>query len=263
MILVLFTLGLIVGSFLNVLVIRHGTGKGLGGRSGCMSCGYQLRWYDLVPVLSWLYLGGRCRSCGTRISIQYPLVEMFTGVSYALLGMAVFTYGMAYLSVACVAIALMVAILTYDLHHTVIPDTWVYGFMACAALLPGIAPGFPLSIVLGGLSTAAPLFLLWAVSRGRWMGFGDVKLCIGIGFLLGPIDGLYAVMLAFMIGGIVAVPLLVLSSSVGQRLIHTLVSSRRRFAYTMKSEIPFGPFLIIATCIIWWLQLNHIGMPLF
>src|SRR3989344_9700256 len=79
--------GLIVGSFLNVLILRWGT-RPLTGRSACMSCGRTIPWYDLVPVFSWILLGGQCRSCGSRISLQYPLVESVTGLLFFFIGLA-------------------------------------------------------------------------------------------------------------------------------------------------------------------------------
>ena len=95
------------------------------------------------------------------------------------------------------------------------------------------------------------------------MGFGDVKLAIGIGFLLGPLAGLVAVMLAFMIGGVVSAPLLFLSSAIGRRVVHYVSSHRARFAYTMKSEVPFGPFLVISTFIVWFSLLYGIDIAAF
>src|SRR3989338_2248119 len=121
--------GLIVGSFLNVFIIRHGA-RSLTGRSACMACGRQLFWYDMVPVLSWLFLRGRCRACSSRISLQYPLVEATIGALFAFLGASMLP--MPEKVLGCIMAALLVAIAAYDLRHTIIPDPWAYTFASLA-----------------------------------------------------------------------------------------------------------------------------------
>src|ERR1035437_1662273 len=120
--LIFFIFGLIIGSFLNVVILRLNTEKSFGGRSACMSCQNQLVWYELIPVFSFLALRGRCRNCKARISIQYPLVEFTTGLIFALLFLKfenvffldtlVFTLSYAYYAVMFL---LLVVIATYDL----------------------------------------------------------------------------------------------------------------------------------------------------
>src|SRR3989344_6748213 len=180
--------GLIVGSFLNVLILRRGK-RPLTGRSACGACESVLGWHDLVPVLSWFVLLGRCRSCRSRISIQYPLVEGATALLFAAIAGA--SLGTMWTAFACVVAALLVAIFVYDLYHALIPDAWVWTFNALTflslflfSLHPTPYTPYP---VLAGPAIALPLFALWAVSRGPWMGFGDVKLALGIGWLLGPL----------------------------------------------------------------------------
>src|SRR3989338_3322597 len=109
--------GLIVGSFLNVLILRWGT-RPLTGRSACMSCGRTIPWYDLVPVLSWILLGGRCRSCDSPISLQYILVEAGTGLLFFVVGLAPLPL-YAHLLALPIGAAL-IAIAIYDLKHTLI-----------------------------------------------------------------------------------------------------------------------------------------------
>src|SRR5271165_6313244 len=116
-------LGLVIGSFLNVVIIRRGA-RTIGGRSGCLSCGAPLAWYDMVPVFSWLALLGRCRSCGSPISVQYPLVEASTAILFALIGGSPLPLMMQVLSLAICAI--LVLITAYDVRHTIIPDEWSY-----------------------------------------------------------------------------------------------------------------------------------------
>jgi leader peptidase (prepilin peptidase)/N-methyltransferase len=242
--------GAIIGSFLNVVILRRGV-RSLGGRSSCTSCARPLEWYELVPVLSWLALAGQCRTCGSGISWQYPAVEALTAILFAFIAAAPlpFTYQMSAALVACLSIVIAV----YDIRHTIIPDEWVI-LLSMSALMFSWAVGAfsfsPWEALLAGPFAALPFFLLWLVSGGRWMGLGDAKLALGIGWFLGILDGFRAIVLAFMLGAIVSVCILLPLPY----LIHAL----RRFgahasvrAFTMKSEVPFGPFLLAAMWIVW------------
>lgn len=264
-------IGLIIGSFLNVVVIRKGA-LALSGRSVCLSCSTQIRWYDNVPVLSWFVLRGRCRDCGSRISMQYPIVEAVTGIVFGLLaygltqGLPNVLQTLSIITILPQAIlaALLLAIAVYDARHTIIPDAWVYAFDVLAFVL-GIwmHPTLWYLFVLAGITTALPLFTLWVISRGAWMGLGDVKLAIGMGFFLGPLFGIVAVFLAFIIGAVVS--LLVLLPlpyyvALYKRGIAGLGHTRAHF--TMKSEVPFGPFLVAAFFALWLAILFNIPLPL-
>lgn len=260
--------GLIIGSFLNVVILRHGV-RSLEGRSACFSCASTIAWYDNVPVFSYLMLGGRCRSCRTRISIQYPLVELSVAVLFALIGGA-FAPSAAPAAAIDLAIsfaigALLIAIFVYDLRHTIIPDGWVY-----AAALLSLAVHFFESVpfdlpmlVLAGPVAALPLFSLWLVSRGRWMGLGDSKLALAMGWLLGPIDGITAVMYAFILGAVVSLGILLPLPWYRRVLAKWGLGTRSAGqSFTMKSEVPFGPFLIASCIIVWLMHLYHVPLPL-
>lgn len=255
-----------------------------------MSCGHPLTWFDLVPVISWFALKGRCRFCNARISPQYPLVELLTGIVFALIGGSPFPIDVYYRLAYCAIGALLVAIAVYDLRHTIIPDLWVYALSVLALATTGslsLSLDHSFSIpayALSGPLSASPIFFLWLVSRGAWMGFGDVKLALSFGWLLGPVYGLAAVFLAFILGAVVSVPLLVLSSRRWERFIRMLPVAWRHiagdrsrsstkppreampkvaFGFTMKSEIPFGPFLS-ASCLIlllcWLYAIDVLGL---
>jgi leader peptidase (prepilin peptidase)/N-methyltransferase len=261
--------GLIIGSFLNVVILRHGA-RTVGGRSGCLSCGAPLHAYDMVPVFSWLTLRGRCRDCGSRISIQYPLVEATTAILFALIGSAALSIPLTLL--ALIIAALLVLIAAYDIRHTIIPDEWVYSFallsfiasspVALSSAGQGGAMGI-LLLLLAGPVTALPLFALWAVSRGRWMGFGDVKLAVGIGWLLGLSSGLSAIFLAFVIGAVVSVGILSVQYLRARRVRGSRITrlGQRAHGLTMKSEVPFGPFLIAACLVLWLMMMLSITSP--
>ena len=252
--------GCIIGSFLNVVVMRRGI-RSVAGRSGCLSCGSQLHVRDLIPILSWVALGGRCRSCGSGISVHYPLVEGATAFTFACIGGAMLAPLESVL--ACIVAALFIAIAAYDVRHTIIPDEWAYsaGGMALVYALT-LSSQAPLLTLLSGPIAALPLFLLWLVSRGRWMGLGDSKLALGIGWLLGPVYGIYAVSLSFIIGAVLSVVIL-LPLPYYRRVMRKAGIARgwRASSYTMKSEVPFGPFLILACFYVWFSLLYHIPLP--
>jgi len=248
--------GLIIGSFLNVCILRHQTGRSLSGRSGCLTCRAQLPWYALIPLLSWIFLRGRCLSCGIGISIQYPLVEVLTGVLFGLVAVAslpVFTH---ILALAFVSFAVL--IITYDMLHTIIPDVWSYPYSVLALILGVMAlPVYSFETigyqVLAGIVTALPLFLMWFFSGGRWMGLGDAKLALSVGWLLGIGAGVIALALAFVLGSIfifgIVFPILYLIHAFPT--LFGFVARPRPASLTMGSEVPFGPFIIASTVGAW------------
>jgi prepilin signal peptidase PulO-like enzyme (type II secretory pathway) len=255
--------GAIIGSFLNVLVLRHGV-KTLSGRSGCASCGHELEAVDLVPILSWLLLRGRCRFCGSKISLQYPLVEATTAVLFAFIGATPLPITVQILALPVVA--LLISISVYDIKHGIIPDTWVYvlsGFALLFSLayltftndLSAFTPLF-----LAGPVSALPFWALWYVSKGQWMGLGDAKLAWAIGWLLGPLYAFVSIIAAFVVGALVSVCILLPLSSPAVRsfllrVTHISGSGEGAWGFTMRSEVAFGPFLAAACAVIWLMLL--------
>lgn len=251
-------LGLIVGSFLNVLAVRFHTSRSLGGRSACVDCGKVIAWYDLVPIFSWLALRGRCRSCGVRISTLYPLTEAATGVAFVLISFA--HMPILYTGLAFFIAALLIAIARYDFVHMLIPDLWSYLFSALSLVAVFSAydtETFALDI-LAGPAAAAPFLSLWLVSRGRWMGLGDAKLALGVGWLLGLQGSIVATLGSFVLGAVAGLAL-VGFSKIG--FLHRFFGASGANGVTMKSEIPFGPFLIIACFIVWFAQMYGVPLP--
>jgi leader peptidase (prepilin peptidase) / N-methyltransferase len=255
--------GLIVGSFLNVLIIRGGV-RPLSGRSACMSCGQRIRWYDLIPLFSWAWLGGRCRFCRSKISPQYILVELTTALLFAAVGASALPIISRLFALPIIAI--LIAIAVYDLRHTIIPDAWVWIFNALALFYSLLAIRYlPFTVFLAGPAVALPLFLLWLVSHGRWMGLGDAKLALGIGWLLGPFYGVAALFLAFVLGAVIGL-LAVFFSSAGWRAIAKRFIPRpfwrgALYGITMKSEVPFGPFLVAACLLVLFSLAYDIPLP--
>ncbi len=252
--LIFFGLGLIIGSFLNVVIYRYNTAQTFGGRSACMSCQSKLHWYDLVPVFSFVALSGRCRTCKTKLSFQYPLVELATGVFFAILFskfqnlffVDILSFSITY-GYYVILFSLLLVIAVYDLKHKIIPDTLAlfFGVLSFIGIFffegNGINLHYPgITGLFSGLILALPFALLWLVSSGRWMGLGDAKLMVGIGYLLGLSRGLAAVMIAFWIGAFVGILLLLLAKR------------------GMKSELPFAPFLVLGTMISFMMNLGFI-----
>jgi leader peptidase (prepilin peptidase)/N-methyltransferase len=259
-----FVFGTLIGSFLNVVVLRYNTGRGITGRSGCPACGVQLRWFELLPVVSFLVQTGRCRSCHSKISWQYPLVELSMG----LLTLGVFLLsGVSGLYDAVfyeIIWALLVVIFVYDIHHKIIPDGFVFSLGALSfARLFVFASGavaVPSAVsVLSGLYIALPLALLWLVSRGRWMGLGDAKLALSFGWLLGLSGGISALLVAFWSGALVSIGILVWNMLASRRSSHIRALSRGGTRLTMKSEIPFAPFLIFGCALVFFFHIDIVS----
>ncbi len=212
----LFVFGLIIGSFLNVLILRYNTGKGFGGRSMCFSCGRTLTTRDLFPVLSYLWHGGRCRTCKSRISTQYIIVEVLTGILFVfayyhnlhLLSSSASVFALK-LAIDCSLMSLFVSMVVYDMRHKIIPDPAVV-LTALLALLGHIILGtLTWSVVLSGFILATPFYLIWLFSKGTMMGLGDAKLAITIGWLLGISAGFTAVIFGFWLGALVSILIII------------------------------------------------------
>jgi len=225
-VLLLFSLvlGAVIGSFLNVVIVRLPQGESLvHPRSHCPACRAPIAWFDNIPVVSFVNLRGRCRQCQAPISWRYPLVEATTA---ALFGLAAWHFGFTVeLLTAWPLLAALVAITAIDLDHQVIPDT---------ITLPGIVAGFLASLVnpfvrwvdsLLGIAVGGGLILIVIlVSRGG-MGGGDMKLCAMIGAFLGWQLAALTLFMAVIVGGVIAAVLMI-------------TGLRKR-----KDRIPFGPFL--------------------
>ncbi len=240
LILLAFVFGTIIGSFLNVIIYRFHTGVSVGGRSRCLSCGMKLSSRDLIPLASFIFSRARCRSCKSHLSWQYPFIELAAGVLTALVAWKFLPLGLSsswgeivralfYL----VILYLFILISAYDLRHKIIPNLFVYLFVVLAFTVRFMTTGSLSLDFLAGLFFFLGFAAVWYFSGGRWMGLGDAKLAAGIGFLLGLRAGLDALVLAFMIGGAVSLILLFLGKT----------------SFTLKSEVPFAPFLILGALI--------------
>ncbi len=248
---ILFVFGAIIGSFLNVLSLRLNSGLSLAGRSSCASCRKKLSWKELFPILSFLWLRGRCRECKTRISWQYPAVELWTGLIFA----SVFSFDKTLSEniIVLLVFCLYVSMVAYDVRHKIIPNSLVYTSVVCALLLRVVTVG-DLWDWFSGPILFSFFGLIWLVSRGRAMGFGDAKLALSAGLLLGLSQGLSAIVLSFWIGAIYGVSIIFLNR------FNTLLNVREKI--TIKSEIPFAPFMVAGAwfALIFNLDLLHVNL---
>lgn len=230
-------LGAIVGSFLNALLFRYKTGSSvLKGRSKCMRCGHTLSAIDLVPILSYVFLRGQCRYCGAGISWQYPLVEC--GAAVLAVATWVRTEDPFLFSVWFAIHLTLLFILVYDLRHKIIPTAALAVLVGLALLTLFVNETATTLDWIAGPVLALPLFFLSLVSAGRWMGWADAPLELGLGMVLGLSAGLTALMVAFWSGAFVGICLLLLGKG-----------------YRMKSEVPFAPFLIAGA---WAVHFLHV-----
>lgn len=270
--------GSIVGSFLNVAVLRYGA-KGLRGRSHCLSCGTLLRWFELLPVFSFLVQRGRCRGCKSRLSVQYPLVECTTGLVFAAAiwrNLQPTTYNLQPDSLLWWLVvggellvwSFLIALSVYDFKHKILPDGLMYGALASAFIIfalqlsTGAVP-HPWLDGLGGLLFAAPFALLWLLSGGKAMGLGDAKLVLLFPWLLGFSRGLSALIIGFWIGAALAAGALLL-----KKTLSFLPSGRARaFQHALsrlglKTELPLGPFLILGLFLVYLFGWDVTGLSL-
>lgn len=254
----LILLGLCFGSFVNALVWRlHqqalpkkkrvSTDKELSvskGRSMCPHCQHTLAWYDLLPVVSWLSLAGKCRYCKQPISGQYPLIELLTAglfvASYIWWPTELDHRGIFLLTVWLISLVGLVALIVYDIRWMLLPNKIVFPLIAIATLsvagdsLYSDEPFHTILMSIGSLLVAGGIFyVLFQVSNGKWIGGGDVKLGFALGLLLGRPDLAFLMLFtASILGLVVSLP--------------AVLSKKSK----LSSKIPFGPFLIIATIVV-------------
>ena len=232
----LFLFGTFIGSFLNVVILRYLNGKNMvTDRSACPRCGGTLRWWELIPILSFVLLRAKCSRCRAPISAQYPIVEFTMGLALVLLGSAVL-YSSLHPLIAIlsgVAIALLIVLFVIDLYTMLLPDVFV-GILTIIAffliitrfqLLTTNYKLLTLSSVSGLVIGAGFVLFLYLITKGKGIGFGDVKLMIPLGLIFGGWGAVILLLLSFISGGLVSLALL----------------SKGRA--TMKTAIPFGPFI--------------------
>lgn len=230
----LFLLGLVLGSFINVLVIRLWSNESLSGRSFCRQCHKQLKWQHNIPVLSFIWLKGRCIFCRQPISWQYPIVEILTGLLMASAGVILGSQFTWLLLASLIITFYVVALVVFDWRYQVLPDVLTLSG-AAVMLLINLWLGRPLISLLGGAGLAAGFFALqYYISKGSWIGAGDIRLGLWLGLSLGFKATAVALVLSYWSGALIGLILLT------QKKWH------------MKSRLPFGVFLSLSTWVAWY-----------
>lgn len=220
---IILLLGLSIGSFLNVCIYRLPKKQDIVFTpSYCNNCGSRIKWYDLVPVISYIFLKGKCRNCNEKFSIQYPIIELSNGAAY--LGMY-YLYGISEeLFIYSALFSVLLVITMIDYRHHIIPNTTVVFILVLAVINIFLNNNNLVSYIIGFFIVSLPLLLIAYISGGK-MGGGDIKLMAAAGLLL----GWQKILLALMIGSIIG-------SVIGVTLIALKIIER-------KQMIPFGPFL--------------------
>ena len=237
-------MGACLGSFANVCIYRlPKTKQIISGRSFCPKCKKKISWYDNLPIISFLFLSGKCRKCKKVIPLRYLIVELITGISFLLIYLNFENlYTITFLSILSL---ILIMIFFIDLENFIIPDSLNFIIMGLA-LLKNFLPNFDTSLIheinqsiiggmVGYLSIWLIIYLYKTFKKIDGMGFGDAKLMAGIGLLFGWQSIPFILFVASILGLIFVVP--------------SLIKKQK----TMRTEIPFGPF-IIAACLIYFAQ---------
>ncbi len=238
-----FIIGTVIGSFLNVCICRIPAGQSvISPASRCPQCGTAIRWYQNVPVISYLLLRGRCARCGARISLRYPLVEALTGLLFVWVYLR-FEWQWA-TPVYWAFVAALVVITFIDLDHQIIPDVISLSGIVVGFLTVGLVPWLSwldslLGILLGGGSLWLVAEIYYRLTGQEGMGGGDIKLLAMMGAFLGWKAILPIIFLGSLAGSVVGIPLMLIRRKDG------------------KLAIPFGPFLAMGgvVCLLWGRQL--------
>jgi prepilin signal peptidase PulO-like enzyme (type II secretory pathway) len=226
----IFILGICLGSFVSAFSWRYPRSISvIKGRSLCPNCKHRINWYDNIPLLSYIFLGGKCRNCKKPISWRYPLIELSTGIGFLVIFRLTGDIGLAAIAVYFALFCLLELIFIIDLEHQIIPDDFIFVGLAGIifyTILFTPASFFP--ALFSGLLVATLLMLVHLFTKGRGMGLGDVKFAVLGGMLVGLNLSLIWLFVAFLTGGLAGI-ILILSRRAG-----------------LKDKIAFGPFLVAA-----------------
>ena len=223
-------IGLAIGSFLNVVIYRVPRGESIMfPASRCTSCGHHLGLLDNVPILGWLLLGGRCRYCRTSISSRYALVELMTAMLFVL---SVLEFGISLQAVSAALLsAYLIVTVFVDIDHLLILDA-VTVPVGIIGFIIALASGHAWSALEGAALGGALFGTIYLATRGAGLGLGDVKLAAALGIFLGVQNSIAAFAAAFVIGALLAIPVL---------------ATRKRRG---RDVLPFGPFLVVGALIL-------------
>jgi len=247
---IVFILGLCFGSFVNMLVYRTAERyelkvKSLSSckvkdrkRSFCDYCGRQLVWYENIPVFSWLILKGKTKCCHKKLPLSYPVVELVMGFLFLIyfFKFNIFEENVWFWVLGLIIIVFLVFSTVFDLKYMILPDFSTVILIICSlVLLVGTRHGACLQNIIVALGASGFLLILNLITKGKGMGMGDVKLAIFMGLFLGYFKTIVALYVAFIVGAIWGLILMILKKA------------------NRKSQVPFGPFMILGIFVAWWL----------
>ncbi len=230
----IFIFGLCIGSFLNCFIWRLHEKKKVTGRSMCTKCKQQIAWFDNIPVISFLNLRGKCRNCKKSISWQYPAVELVTAILFTLsffLNYQIQLDNIILIFRDFFLISVMIIIFIYDLRWYLILD--IVSLPACAVILIlNLVLGYEWqNLLLSGIIGGGFFLIQFVISKGKWIGGGDIRLGLLMGLSLGWPNILVALFIAYILGSVIGVGL--------------IIAKKKQ----LSSQVPFGVFLSIATII--------------
>lgn len=242
-----FIIGASIGSFVNVIVDRYNTGLPfISGRSFCFSCNSPLKFWQMFPVFSYLFLRGKCFSCKENIPKQTFNSELILGFGavfiFSFYLNYFYLYSIFFPVILFVIFSNIIAISLYDIRHSIIPDSFLLSFIFFVLLYHFYIGNTLLPHLLSAIICSLPFVIIFFVSRGKWLGFGDVKYVFCVGLFLGTPQGVSAVVLAFWIGAIFSIIAILLKKI---KIYFPFLSHN----LNLKSEIPFGPFISIGIII--------------
>ncbi len=238
-IIIVFILGLVLGSFANVCIYRMPRNMSIvKPNSHCTNCNSFVKWYDNIPILSYIILKGKCRNCGSKISLRYPFIELSCG--FLFLSM-LFLFGFSYILIPfCLLVFCLLVITVIDFDFQIIPDEISFFLIILGLLISAFNIMLGDTILnrminsfLGLIAGGGSLFVVAII--GKWifgkdaMGGGDIKIMAGVGTFIGWDKVLFSIFIACLLGSIVGI-LMILSKKIGK-----------------KQEIPFGPYLAISS----------------
>lgn len=225
----IFIMGLLIGSFLNVCIYRIPREESIAyPPSHCTVCGNRIKPYDLIPVLSWILLRGKCRYCGEKISIRYALIEMITGIFFAL---TYLKYGYTlecFKFIILIPFLIVIGMIDYDTTDVYAKTTWTGTAVGIIFIIVNFYYGLGIkTYIYGGLLGGGVISLIILITRG--MGWGDAEICLLSGVFLGLPSTILMLFMSFVIGGLSGV---------------ILIASGKK---TRKDYIPFGPSIVAAS----------------
>lgn len=245
--LISFIFGSAIGSFVQVIVTRLGVSSIVNSRSKCLHCGKVLSWKELFPVLSYVLLRGRCKSCDSKYGTEHLIIEIIFGLifvliyKFILLGQIDLNHQLFWLVYYTLFFISLGVVALYDLKHKVMPMGYFILFfvLSILELLLQYQSNGNVAIFFSPLIVAFPFLLLFIVSRGKWLGFGDVLMLIAVGAFFPLLQGITVFFFSVWIGAIVGITLKIINKNV-----------------QMKTEIPFIPFIAVSVIIVLFLDID-------